>query len=202
MLAVLYRAPLTEGERWRLAGLAAFMAAQLAFLTCWRRQYLRWRTPLVAVSRAQGLLVPVLVLDTLRALQPTLQPSPAAGGDGMGSSSSGGVAAALRSVVVLLVPLAWVDACFLGAVGHPLPPLLHVAVQSVSMGLLAWRAPTGQPCGPWRRLKAPRGLPGLQACLAGTMDATWGRCFPARLALCLLVPVVMPELPPLSIVAC
>lgn len=71
-------------------------------------------------------------------------------------------ARAVHAAAMLVIPVAGVHACMLVALFWQLPPLVHVAVQTVSVASLMARAPTGG----WRNARGPR-LAGRQAGNAG-----------------------------------
>lgn len=137
--AVLLLGSLTAGERrWMHLILCLNLATLLARLHLPRKLHTaRVRTPLLVALRTSVFLIP-LIMNTQRAIQP-------AGSTGSGGSdervpSLGGT---LRSLFLLLLPLAWVDGCLVAAVAWPLPPLAHLLLQTVGVGMLMWRAPTG-----------------------------------------------------------
>lgn len=49
----------------------------------------------------------------------------------------------MRALVMLLMPVGWLPSCLGQAMGLQLPPLQHLALQGLSVLLLAWRAPAG-----------------------------------------------------------
>ena len=134
--AVLSRGLLTPAEQRGVACLMAGTLAAAAAMHLRPARYARaWRTPMVVAIRTALTLIP-LAFDTLRAMQPSAVASAAVG-------AAGGAASTLRAILLLLLPLAWVDGCTVSAVGLPLPPLLHAVLQSLCVALLMRRAPTG-----------------------------------------------------------
>ena len=54
-----------------------------------------------------------------------------------------GAAALLRAWMLLFVPVCYLQASIASALGTPLPPALHLAVQAASVAGPLWRAPSG-----------------------------------------------------------
>ena len=69
------------------------------------------------------------------------------------------VGSVVRAAVLLLIPLAWLQGCLAGAMGMQLPPLQQAAVQTLTVLLLARRAPAGACLGAMLLLVVP-----LHAC--------------------------------------
>lgn len=128
-VAVLSRGLLTDRERKLVALLAALTLGALLFLRLCRRQYTALRLPIVSLVRLVFMAPPV-ALDVLRIMQP------ARGGGGDVDARS-----TLRAVMVLLLPLAWVDGSMVAGVGLPLPPAVHAVLHTACIAALMRRAP-------------------------------------------------------------
>lgn len=78
--------------------------------------------------------------DAIGMLHPGGPPAAAACGAAGWLAAVGGI---MRALVMLLMPVAWLPGCLGQAMGLQLPPLQHLALQGLSVLLLAWRAPAG-----------------------------------------------------------
>lgn len=128
-----------------------------------QRRRLLLRTLLVAFVRTSAVIVVPQLVDLVRAMAPGLSPHADGSSSGVGSSGGGSaaglltscsgaagavacaasVAAHLRGLVMLLLPVAWVHALLGAAIGWQLPPVESALLQSIAVALLLRRAPAG-----------------------------------------------------------
>ncbi|PSC74326.1 aminoacyl tRNA synthase complex-interacting multifunctional 1-like [Micractinium conductrix] len=127
-LSMAFLGKLTPYERQLLMAMAAVYVASFTVALCVppALYHRRLRTPLLAAVRATGLLTPLAVSSILGSA-----PSPAASL----------FTRTLRSLLLLLVPLAFVDGGMIAAFGFPLPPAAHLLVHSLVVGFLMRRTP-------------------------------------------------------------
>jgi len=136
-----------------------------------QRRRLLLRTLLAALLRVSAIIVVPRLVDLVHAMAPGLSPRST---NGINSSllasctraagaraCAASVAAHLRGLVMLLLPVAWVHALLGAAIGWQLPPVEHLLLQTAATALLLRRAPAGA----WPRL-----------CVVCTAPPVGGRC--------------------------
>ncbi|KAI7837989.1 hypothetical protein COHA_008171 [Chlorella ohadii] len=116
-----------------------------------QRRRLLLRTLLAALLRVSAIIVVPRLVDLVHAMAPGLSPrstngikssllascTRAAGARACAAS----VAAHLRGLVMLLLPVSWVHALLGAAIGWQLPPVEHLLLQTAATALLLRRAP-------------------------------------------------------------
>ena len=125
-----------------------------------QRRRLLLRTLLVVFVRTSAVIVVPQLVDLVGAMSPGLSPREGSSSSGGGSGSdasllascsgaagaaacAASVAAHLRGLVMLLLPVAWVHALLGAAIGWQLPPVESALLQSAAVALLLQRAPAG-----------------------------------------------------------
>lgn len=107
-----------------------------------RRRQPNARPALVAAVRACVLVLIPWTVDVVGHLAPPPAPAPRPPGLLATLSSFGDYS---RALVLLLMPVSWLHACFGAATGWQLPPLQHATLHTIMFALLLRRAPRGEP---------------------------------------------------------
>ena len=148
-LAVLQRTTLEPHERRLFSAHAALtLAALLLALALPTARYRRpWlRNSFMALLRTAGTLALFAYVDGLSVFQAHTAPSSAAA-SGTAATYSGAAAVLgsyARALIMLLIPVCWLQGMWVTSLGGQLPPAAHLALHVINAAMLMRRARAGR----------------------------------------------------------